>query len=354
MADEAFYSLIADELEHKKTDRILWTRALGEAGGDLDKANAFYIRLRLAELKKAAEPILPPLEAPDRAVVAPNNALLLLRAELARTLSDTRKSSFYTVLKVSPEAPDAEVTAAIAQYEARIEAGVFAASPEFKYAKESLGNPKSREAYDRRVFTNLTAAGAPSARLADSTYDRSAGTDGVVLSLWESRKASVMLGVLALSVVGYFALGFYKEREASAARKKAIDAQVLEASRAADNDATRAGTERVLVNSVLKNTETVIDRSTHLGNRAIDIQQDAEDRRRQELEYRANATHRSLEMQRESQERQLAMQEQRSRDMKRMADERRAEAEKRYWACMNQALDRSSASNANARCAGYR
>jgi hypothetical protein len=40
--------------------------------------------------------------------------------------------------------------------------------------------------------------------------------------------------------------------------------------------------------------------------------------------------------------------------MKRMADERRAEAEKRYWACMNQALDRSSASNANARCAGYR
>ena len=86
----------------------------------------------------------------------------------------------------------------------------------------------------------------------------------------------------------------------------------------------------------------------------MNIQQDAENRRRQELEYRANAGAQILDMQQQNQNRMLAMQEQQSRDAQRYAEERKAEKERLYWACMNAALDKMSSANAGARCASYR
>ena len=363
MSDEKFYGVIADELEHKQTDRILWTRALGESGGDLDKTTALYIRLRLSDLKKTAiggsSLALEPITAAASTQLdepAPSSALLRMRSELSQALRANGKSSFYTLLQVTPEATDADVAAAIARYEAKVESGLVTATPEFKYAKESLGNTRSREAYDRRLFSNATADAGPSSRPArrGNTEPVVTDSDSLLLHMWESRKATVIVGAISLCIVGYMVLGFYKEREASAARKRAIEAQVLQTQKNAENDAMRAETEKTLANGVVTHTATVIDRSTQMGNRALEIQMDAESRRRQELEYRANVTAKNMEMQREAQDRQLAMQEQRTRDAKRQMDDHRAEREKRYWTCMNAALDRNSETTANARCAGYR
>lgn len=361
MADEKFYSAIADELEHKKTDRALWTRALAEAGGDVDKTTALYIRLRLAQLKKAEagsntlalEPVTGD-NSNSHSAPPPSNALLRLRSDLSKMLRESGKSSFYTVLDLTPEATDAEVADAIASYEARVASGAAFATPEFKYAKESLGHARSRETYDRRIFSSAATAGGPSSRYPGRGQELSSGGEPVLMQLWESRKASVIVGAVCLCIVGYMLLGFYKEREASAMRKKEIDAQILQTQKNAENDAIRAEAEKAMASGMVTHTGTAIDRSTQIGNRSLEIQREAESRRRFESEQQAIANTQRLEMQREAQERQLAMQEQRTRENKRQMDDRRAEREKRYWACMNTALDRNSETTANARCAGYR
>lgn len=365
MADEKFYSAIADELEHKKTDRALWTRALAEAGGDVDKTTALYIRLRLVQLKRAEagastlalEPV--PGDEPNNNrgghnTQPPSSALMRLRSDLSKMLRESGKSSFYTVLGLTPEATDAEVVDAIASYEARVASGGAFATPEFKYAKESLGNARSRETYDRRLFSSTATAGGPSSRYPGREQELSSDAEPVLLQLWESRKATMIIGAVSLCIVGYMVLGFYKEREASVVRKKEIEAQILQAQKNAENDAIRAEAEKTRATGSVHNTTNVIDRSAQMGNRALDMQLEAENRRRIESEQRAIANAQRLEMQREAQDRQLAMQEQRTRDAKRQMDERRAEREQRYWACMNTALDRISESAANARCAAYR
>nr|WP_315489931.1 hypothetical protein [uncultured Rhodoferax sp.] len=365
MADEKFYIAIADELEHKKTDRALWTRALAEAGGDVDKTTALYIRMRLSQLKRADAGLgnlsLEPDPSDDPNInrnspnaPPPSSAVVRLRSDLTKLLQESGKSSFYAVLDLTPIATDAEVADAIASYEARIASGDAFATPEFKYARESLGNARSREAYDRRIFSSAATASGPSSRYPGRAHDTSSEGESVLMQLWESRKATVIVGAVCVCIVGYMLLGFYKEREASATRKKEIDAQILQTQKNAENDAIRAEAERTKANGMVTHAGTAIDRTTQIGNRSLEIQREAESRRRFETEQQAMANAQRLEMQREAQERQLAMQEQRNRENKRQMDDRRAEREKRYWACMNTALDRNSEAAANARCAAYR
>ena len=149
MSDEKFYSLIADELEHGKTDRMLWTRALGKSDGDADRTKAYYINARLAALKLTDTAVPPGLQLDNQkagdSTKAADSRLLLLRGELAEALQDKRTSSFYSVLGITPEATDATVAAAIARYEYKVGSGTAPSIPEFKYAKDTLGNAKARE-----------------------------------------------------------------------------------------------------------------------------------------------------------------------------------------------------------------
>jgi molecular chaperone GrpE (heat shock protein) len=129
---------------------------------------------------------------------------------------------------------------------------------------------------------------------------------------------------------------------------------VLQTNRNADNDAIRAGSERILVEGVVNNDSKIIDRSAELGNRSLNIQQDAENRKRQELEYRANAGSQILEMERERQERNLAIQNQYREDLRREKEEQKTATQRQYWSCMNAALDTMSSAAAGARCDRYR
>jgi len=204
-----------------------------------------------------------------------------------------------------------------------------------KHAYETLANPAKRAVYDDSLKN----------KAAQATPTRTVQARPDILS-WKMN--ALLIALLASGLVG---LGLHFGKSS---KKDDHTAQVLKINRTADNDATRAGTERVLVEGTVNNESKVIDRSAELGNRSLNIQQDAENRRRQELEYRANAGARILDMQQQQQSRQLAMQEERSKAAQRQSEERRVEREKRYWACMNAALDRVSAAAAGDRCAGYR
>ena len=204
-----------------------------------------------------------------------------------------------------------------------------------RQAYETLSNPTRRAAYDQGLKVREVDAAS-----LQPTEPR-------------SEKLSWKLNVLifALLASGLVGFGLYLGR---ANKKDDHSAQVLQTNRSADNDATRADTDRVLVEGVIKNDSKIIDRAAELGNRSLNVQQDAESRRRQELEYRANAGSQILDMQRQRQDRQLAMQEQQQKDALRQAEERKADREKQYWACMNAALDKMSGAAASARCAGVR
>lgn len=291
MVDKNFYSLIADELESGKTDRALWTRALGESGGDPEKTKACYVRLRLVELKEAGSFAVQHTHHPKNGGDDANeagNGLVVLRSKLAEALDASKISSFYSVLGLTPQATDAAVATAISAIETRINSGASPSTPEFKYAKEALNNARAREAYDRRLYERFIQSVSPERTVSTNSHDQRAVAANTVLTLWETRKASVIIGVAALLAVGYMVLGFYKEREASATRKKALDVQVLQTNKAAEIATARVETERTLVEGALQNDEQRIRGQDQVANRVVSIQESAESRQSRELEHRAN------------------------------------------------------------------
>ncbi len=54
MSEDAFYDRVAQELQAQTMVTGLWTRAFAEAGGQLDRARALYIKLRVAQLAQEA------------------------------------------------------------------------------------------------------------------------------------------------------------------------------------------------------------------------------------------------------------------------------------------------------------
>jgi len=72
--DERFYDEVAKELQAKAMIPGLWTKAFADAGGDVDRARALYIKYRVAQLatdanekiekeKRAARTVLKQLRA---------------------------------------------------------------------------------------------------------------------------------------------------------------------------------------------------------------------------------------------------------------------------------------------------
>lgn len=250
--------------------------------------------------------------------------------------------NFYHILEASSVASPEALQALYEQKRKRLEQeredGNTAAKEQLwalKHAHETLANPAKRSAYDESL-KNKAAQAVPV---------RTVQARPEVLS-WKIN--AMLIALLASGLVG---LGLHFGKSS---KKDDHTAQVLKINRSADNDTTRAGTERVLIEGAVNNESKVIDRSAELGNRSLNIQQDAENRRRQELEYRANAGAQIIDMQRQQQSRQLAMQEERLKATQRQSEERRVDNEKRYWACMNAALDRMSAAAAGDRCSGHR
>lgn len=331
MSDKAFYKVIADELKFKTMDVALWTQAIATAEGNPDKTEAAYIRLRFLDLKKSPSSALK-LTAVDtkntEIEIKPiNGELLQLRAKLAKKLLSQGKHSLYSTLGLYPDASDAVVTSAIADFESRNQDGVT--SSEFKYAKNTLGNPGLREQYDRKLLESV------SNDLQSTTYHYAADTKNAE-SWWESRKISVIITVLSVGLFGYLGLNYYKEHNNHELQKESID------------------TQRDIVSSTTDTDQMKAQADIDFRNQALRI---ADERQRREMDLSTNATERLLEQQRLEQERRDQANQQRMKLQQDQAENQRISREKQYYACLNQQLlsqrDVTNA-DASARCSMYR
>jgi hypothetical protein len=332
MSDKVFYQIIADELKSKTMDTALWTQAFATAEGNQDKTEAAYIRLRFLDLKNSPSSALK-LTAVDSGnaefeIKPLDSELLQLRTKLARKLLSLGKHSLYSTLSLHPDSSDAVVATAIADFESRNQDGVT--SSEFKYAKNTLGNPGLREQYDRKLWESI------SNDVPRSSLSYAVDTRDNEYSWWGSRKVSVIITVLSVVLFGYLGLNYYKERNTHELQKESID------------------TQRDMVSSTSGTDQIKVQADIDLKNQALRIE---DERQRREMDLRANATERLLEQQRLEQERRDQANQQRMKLQQDQAENQRISREKQYYACLNQQLlsqrDVTSA-DASARCSMYR
>lgn len=332
MSDKVFYQVIADELKSKNMDTALWTQAFATAEGNPDKTEAAYIRLRFLDLKKSSSSALRlaalDTKGADFEIKPVDSELLQLRTKLAKKLLSLGKHSLYSTLGLYPDASDAVVATAIADFESKNQGGVV--SSEFKYAKSTLGNPGLREQYDRKLWDGV------SNDVQRTTYGYAVDTGDNEYSWWESRKVSVIITVMSAVLLGYLGLNYYKERNNHELQKESIDTQ---------RDTFNSTTDVVQMK-----TQADID----FRNQALRI---ADERQRREMDLRTDATDRLLEQQRLEQDRREQANQQRLKLQQDQAENQRINREKQYYACLNQQLlsqrDVTSA-DASARCAMYR
>ena len=196
-------------------------------------------------------------------------------------------SNFYQILEANEAASQETLKTLYDQKSKRLMQALEDGSPTAKeqlwalrQAYELLSQPAQRAAYDDSLKSRAGAGTSPRPVVRKS--------QGLT---W---KINVLLfAILGSCLVGF---GLYLGR---ANKKDDHVVQILQTNRSSDNDATRANTERALVDGVVSNTSMTIDRAAELGNRSLDIQRDAENRRRQEMEYRANADAEVLRQQQE-------------------------------------------------------
>jgi len=329
MSDDDLYTIIANELKLNRTNTAIWTRAFAESAGDPEKTKAIYIRYRFLSLKSKNQPTRP-ASAAGSAFVPQNSSseLGILRGQLAEALRNSNSSSFYSTLGLTPEVNETDLRPAISNYESQVASGAASTSPEFRYAKETLSDPKTREAYDRRLLVKLSQ-GATGTVVQSSPVGSEIESDSVFISWWNSRKTSVIVGVASLVAVGYLSLNFQKQRSEEEFRKKQVEVQQAASNASALNESQRINNQRV----------------------AIEVIGSA---RQNETDYRAIAESQRITMQRERESRELAMREERAKAEQKREEDRKAEKHRRYWECMNKALDTMKTGNADARCAAYR
>lgn len=345
MSDKDIYQLIADELKTKNVDAALWIQAKETAGGDPDKTEAAYIRLRFLDLIKSSR--LPP--KPTSLVnntstgteVKPKvDEVSRMRTELAKKLLHQGKHSLYSILKLHPDASDAVVASAISDLESGSLAGSGINPAEFKYTKDTLSDPKLREQYDRQLL------GSISNNIMNPYRSYAVEEMAYEYSWWESSKTSIIIGVLSLVLFGYLGLNYLKVRNSNEIQKVAVESQ------------------KEAIHTISDATQMKTQADIDLRNEALRL---AAERQRQEMELRNRAADRSYEQQRVSyeqqrvnQERQMQAEQQRKQAQQDQSENLRIMREKQYWACMNQQLTvqlsqrNGSSYDASARCAMYR
>ena len=331
ISDKELYQVIADELKSKTMDAALWTQATAAGEGAADKTEVAYIRLRFQDLKRSAlqqTSAVPRNNTP--LMMQGNTELAQLRTALAKRLQMQGRTSLYSTLALQPEASDEIVATAITDFETRHQGGHTALSAEFKYARDTLGDPALREQYDRKLFSSL----ANDMHTASRSYSADSVNGGY--SAMESSRMPHIIGILFIGVVGYLGLDYYKEKNKNDIQQKAVE------------------TVREISQSTVDTNQLRTQADIDLRNQAMHLE---EERQRQELELRSNATNRLLEQQRLDQERRVQADQQRLAAQQAQAESMRASREKQYYACMNQQLlsqrDATSA-DAYARCAAYR
>ncbi len=333
MSDKAIYQVIAEELKTNNVDPALWTQAIALAAGDSGKVQAEYIRLRFADLKKAAAPQAAPAAGHNKAATDMNvqdSRLASLRTELKKKLAAQGKTSLYATLGLQPDASSSLVAAAIADFESSGQAGTANTEAEFRYAKATLGDPDAREQYDRKLLNSLTYGGG--VQVQSYAYE-TADND----SWWSSGKTTFTVIVLAIALFGYLGLDYLRERGHHEIQKAAVDVQ---------KDAV--GVQRDAVQSAADIERQRVQAENEMRRRQIEMAADAQ---RRQIDYQQQAQ----QAQRDAQERQRQAEQERLKIQREQQENQKAQRERQYWACMNQQLSMKDVSSfdASARCSMY-
>jgi len=333
MTDKVLYQIIADEIKAKNIDTALWAQAKETALGDLDRTEAIYIRLRIIELIKASsqQQNSTSLAIVSKGVVKVDE-VLHVRAELTKKLLEEKKYSLYSILRVRPDASDTMVSAAIQELQAGNLDDSKVSPAEFKYVKDTLGQPDTRQQYDCQLLASFPHNSM-------QIFQNDEGT-GIVddNSWWDSGKMTVVIATLSIAILGYLGIQFLKVKNSGEMQKISVQSQMEVMQTISDSEKARVQAE--------------IDR------RNEDARLIAE-RQNQEMEIRNRTADRMREEQlQQAEERKLQYEQQKTDQEEREAalkEEMRIANEKRYYTCMNVQLSRGSTTyNANAACGSYR
>ncbi len=211
------------------------------------------------------------------------------------------KRSNYEVLQVSQKALPAVIDAAynnlkpvMAEAASR---GDEDARNELLFVEEAylvLSDPVRRVLYDESLVP-LHPSGSHQIYAAEpSPYE----PQSIFLDWWQNAKTSRFLVAIGIFVAVFFVYKFVGQQGDHKIATKHVEAREKKEIGAVNNDGYRAETERTLIQGVVQNQAAVIDRS-------YDIQEREAERRRTELEYRANAGAQQLDMRRQEQEARL-------------------------------------------------
>lgn len=330
MDDKALYQAIANEMAANQLEPALWTQAYSEAGGNTEKAQAIYIRLRHRDLSGS--------EARD-----PADPLAALRADLAQALARSSRETLYRRLGVAPDASAGTLAAAIAEIRAR----PAAPDAEIRYAIEILGNAEARAAYDRSLAAELGFGDAPP-RVEQVAAAEDSGS--VFLRWWSTRRVGI---VVAAAVVALLAAVLQPFQQTATVREHLRAQAMLERERLQQGEQVREmQRERLRLAEQRRAAQDAreIEREQRRQQEQFSIQVQAEQRRQ---ENARRAEQRRLE---QDQRQQQYAQQARAREERReaRAAETRAAREARYWSCFNDAMDRGDSAYAEARCGQLR
>lgn len=173
-----------------------------------------------------------------------------------------------------------------------------------------LSSPEKRSAYDTKISGESAQQASPLSfgYEGESTFEESRWRD--------TATGRILLAAVLFGAV-FFAYKFIGQRGEQKSLEKQLEIQEKSETGAIRNDGYRAETERGLTQGVIQNQEKFIDRSYDIATREAE-------RRKAELEYRANAGAQQLEIQRQRQEGML--QEQRWRHEQYEKDQQAREA----------------------------
>lgn len=238
------------------------------------------------------------------------------------------KSSYYDILQVSPKASAAVINAAHANLrEALVRAtqsGDQEARNQLLFLDEAFGvlsSPVKREAYDANLLQVNAAPSLPLQNSSGQLYSES-----TFMNWWgDSTTLKVLLAVGAFAAV-FSAYKFIGQSGEQGVKAKQVEVLQVRELGAVQNDNYRAETERAIGQGALQNEKNLIDKSYDIASREAE-------RRRTELEYKANAGSQMLEMQRQRHEAQLKeqkwRQEQYEKELKLREAREAADAPKR-------------------------
>lgn len=377
MSDKEIYAAIALELENNTPDAALWTKAFAESNGHEEATKAAYIRLRHADLKKKqreekAESLpattglslsLEPIEIAqpvDHEAVAAKEELLALRAQLKKELRNSGKFHLYQTLGLQPDASDEDIAAALNEFARQIDQGEYHAGPEFKLARDTLGDPDAREEYDYRLLESIAPEKASAAVSVRSNTAMPAPAQAryepppVYVDDSDSKRANLIVLALALLSAMYIGLGFTRERSVQQLEAQRIQAEQAARNAELANERQRIDNERAVVDSNERLADRIIDKASRYSEQRNSIMETEAENRRREMEYRAERERERLALEQERMEQREKMEEESAARRQKYEEERKAERERRYWACMNVELSRTYSAEASARCSSYR